>query len=66
MPVRVLLRQQLVSAFGAEMRNVDNGSGIVGQYAQNRPCGHGFKAFSGFQDGQRAQQTQRVERFGGI
>ncbi len=48
MPIRVLLCDQVMSAFGAEMRNVDDGGRVVSQNTQNGSTRHGFKAFAGF------------------
>ncbi|CUH48357.1 hypothetical protein RUA4292_02535 [Ruegeria atlantica] len=66
MAVRVFLRQQLVPALNTEMRDINYGGRIICQHAQNGPDRHGFQTFARSQDGQRAQQTQRIECFGWI
>ncbi len=63
MTVRVFLRQQLVPTLRAEMRDINYGGRIICQHAQNGPRRHGFQTLARFEDGQRAQQTQRIECF---
>jgi len=66
MPVGLVLRYQPMAAFSAEMRDIDNSRGIIGQQTQYGTRGHGFQAFARFEDGQGAEQPQRIQCFNRI
>lgn len=52
---------QCVPCFGAKMRYVDDGCGIIGVYTQCFAMCQCGQPFSGLQDRERAEQTECVE-----
>lgn len=56
-----LLREELMALFGAEMRNVYDGSGVGCNEPQNVAGVEAFQALAGFQHGKRAQKPHRIE-----
>ncbi len=47
--------------FHAEMRDVDQGGGVIGLNAKDGISSHGLQAFADFQNGQGAQKAQRIK-----
>jgi len=58
--VQRLSTLKAVTAFIAEMRDVDQGSWIIGQNSHFRPGGQALNTFAQPQNRQRAQQPQRI------
>ena len=60
-PITLSGRQKLVTLFGAEMRHVDDRSGIVGLDPEHSPGFHGFQPFRGLQNRKWTQKPGRIE-----
>jgi len=59
------LADQYVAGFGAEMRHIDHGCGVVGQQLEHLARGDALQPLAGLQNGQGAQEPGGVQCLGG-